>query len=168
MVYSELSYTTAIRRDVDGAIIPAAESNRDYQEFLAWRAAGNTPTPLPTPTLTEAKATKLSALADRRWRAETAGVTVGGLSIPSDEKTQAKLTAAVVASVLDNSYSVNWKLSDGSFILLDHSALIGAAQAARAHVQGCFDREAMLAGEITGAADAAALATIDIEAGWPA
>lgn len=167
-MYSEIANSTSMRRDADGAIIPADENNRDYQEFLAWRAAGNTPTPLPTPTLAEVKAAKLAKLAERRWRAETAGVTVNGLSIPSDAASQSKLTAAVVACVLDNAYSVNWKLADGTFQMLDHATLIAVAQAVRAHVQSCFDREAMLAGEIAAAADAAALAAIDIETGWPA
>lgn len=157
-----------IRRDADSAVVPVDADTADSLAYRDWLAAGNTPAPLPTPTLVALKAAKLAALADRRWRAETAGTIVNGMSLPTDEKTQAKLTAAVVASVLDNAYSVNWKLSDGSFILLDHAALITAAQGVRAHVQGCFDREATLAGEIAAAADAAALAAIDIDAGWPA
>jgi hypothetical protein len=33
----------------DGAIIPLDASNMDYQGFLQWVAAGNTPTPPPVP-----------------------------------------------------------------------------------------------------------------------
>lgn len=29
----------------DGAVIPFCECNRDYQEYLQWLAAGNTPLP---------------------------------------------------------------------------------------------------------------------------
>jgi hypothetical protein len=32
-----------IQRDSDGAWIPFEEDNRDYQMYLAWIAAGNTP-----------------------------------------------------------------------------------------------------------------------------
>ncbi|WP_159728409.1 DUF4376 domain-containing protein [Methylosinus sp. Ce-a6] len=167
MSYSLLAGSDCIRRDADGALIPADPGNRDYRDYLAWVAAGNAPTPVPTATLAALKAAKRAALAERRWRAETAGTIVNGMSMPSDEKTQGKLTAAVVASVLDDAYAVNWKLADGSFALLDHAALIAVAQAVRAHVQSCFDREAQLAAEIDAAADAMALAAIDIESGWP-
>ena len=168
MSYTVLAGSDCIRRDADGAIIPPDRGNRDYEAYLAWLAAGNAPTPLPAPTLAELKAERRAALAERRRRAETAGTRVNGMSMSTDEKTQGKLTAAVVASVLDNAYAVNWKLADGSFALFDHAALIAAAQGVRAHVQNCFDREAQLAAAIDAAVDATALASIDIDAGWSA
>jgi hypothetical protein len=36
---------STIRRVSDGACIPFAEGNTDYQEYLKWVAAGNTPEP---------------------------------------------------------------------------------------------------------------------------
>ena len=39
----------------DGAHIPESESNRDYQEFLAWLDAGNTLDPAETPEETAAR-----------------------------------------------------------------------------------------------------------------
>lgn len=36
-----------IQRLADGAFIPENADNRDYQAFLAWQAAGNTPEPAP-------------------------------------------------------------------------------------------------------------------------
>lgn len=156
-----------VRRDIDGALVPIDADTADSRAYREWAAAGNVPTPLPAPPLAEAKGAKLAALADRRWRAETAGAIVNGMGFPTDEKTQAKLTAAVVASVLDNNFAVTWKLADASFVTLDHAALIAVSQAVRAHVQGSFDREALLATAINAAADVATLDAIDIESGWP-
>ncbi|WP_162150819.1 DUF4376 domain-containing protein [Methylosinus sp. 3S-1] len=119
------------------------------------------------PQLADRKARSLAALAERRRRAETSGVVIGGMGFSTDVESQAKLTAVVVASVLDNEYAVRWKLSDGSFASLDHAALIAAAQGVRAHVQACFDREAALVQDIAAAADLDALAAIDIASGWP-
>jgi hypothetical protein len=34
---------TGIIRTADGAIVPNDEANTDYQEYLEWIAAGNTP-----------------------------------------------------------------------------------------------------------------------------
>ncbi|WP_159730191.1 DUF4376 domain-containing protein [Methylosinus sp. Ce-a6] len=168
MSYSLLAGSDCVRRDADGALIPPDPGNRDYRAFLSWVAVGNAATLPEKPTLAELKAERRAALVERRRRAETAGTRVNGMSMSTDEKTQAKLTAAVVASVLDNAYAVNWKLADGSFALFDHAALIAAAQGVRAHVQNCFDREAQLAAAIDAAVDATALASIDIDAGWPA
>jgi len=41
----QLTRTSAIRRTTDGASIPADSRNIDYQAYLAWVTAGNTPIP---------------------------------------------------------------------------------------------------------------------------
>ena len=38
-----------VLRSMDGAYIPVDPGNADYAAYLAWRAAGNTPDPAPTP-----------------------------------------------------------------------------------------------------------------------
>jgi len=45
----QLTTSDSIIRLSDGAAIPAASDNRDYADFLAWKAKGNTPLPAPAP-----------------------------------------------------------------------------------------------------------------------
>jgi hypothetical protein len=45
----QLTTSTSIKRLSDGAFIPNDPGNRDYREYQAWLAAGNTPEPAPAP-----------------------------------------------------------------------------------------------------------------------
>ena len=47
-MYQLTSGDTIVRLS-DNAFIPAAPGNRDYADFLAWKAEGNTPLPAPAP-----------------------------------------------------------------------------------------------------------------------
>lgn len=63
---------TTVQRLADNVFIPMAEGNRDYQEYLAWLAAGNTPEPyvepVPTPAELLAKLDADNALTQRNLR----------------------------------------------------------------------------------------------------
>lgn len=164
MTYTARPLSDAVVRDSDGMII-GPEMAAEWAEYQAWLALGNTPAP--ANTLAKLKEGALQALADRRWRAETGGISVNGSLVATDERSQAKFVGACLAATLDANYSVQWKIADGGFVTLNRDQIIAIAQAARAHVQACFDREAALVGEIEAAPDEQALAAIDIEAGWP-
>ncbi|KAF0136640.1 MAG: hypothetical protein FD139_699 [Methylocystaceae bacterium] len=164
MTYSARPDTVAVVRDSDGRII-GPEMEAEWAEYQAWAALGNTPAP--ANTLAKLKEAALQALADRRWRAETGGISVNGSTVATDDKSQAKLVGACLAATLDASYSVQWKFADRGFVTLDRDQIIAIAQAVRTHVQACFDREAALAEAIEAAPDEQALATINIEGGWP-
>lgn len=108
------------------------------------------PMPQSTPTFSELKAQKKQEIAAARYKAETAGVTVNGILIDTGRDSQALITGAALAAMLDENYSLNWKTTAG-FIHLSAPEIIAVAQAVRTHVQTCFDRE----GELVALVDAA-------------
>lgn len=97
----------------------------------------------------------------RRDKAIDCGATIAGMPIGTDDKTQTRIVGAAFAAYMNPDYSVDWKMSDGTFVTLTGEQVIAAAQVVRAHVQKCFDREAELL------SDLAQGIPYDIEAGWP-
>lgn len=82
-------------------------------------------------------------IAARRYNEEIRGITCEGSLIDTGRDSQALITGAALAAVIDPAYICNWKSATG-FITLDATQIIGIASAVRAHVQACFDREAEL------------------------
>lgn len=110
----------------------------------------------------DAKAAAKAAIAARRYVAETAGITVNGMAIDTGRDSQALITGARLAGMDDPSYVCNWK-TPGGFVQLDAETVKAIATTVRAHVQACFDREAVLLGMVEdGTYTEAAL-----EEGWP-
>jgi hypothetical protein len=44
-MYKQTKYNDCILRIADNAFIPTDPANTDYQQYLAWLEAGNTPEP---------------------------------------------------------------------------------------------------------------------------
>ena len=59
----QLTQSDTILRLSDGAFIPPDPANTDYQQFLAWKAEGNTPLPAPEPPALPAPLTPAEKLA---------------------------------------------------------------------------------------------------------
>lgn len=102
-------------------------------------------------------------IAARRWLAETAGTTFGGMPIDTDDRSKLLINGAVVEAMLDSTYTLNWKTSVGA-MPLTAAQVISIGRAVRAHVQICFDREDALLGAV---ADGSITADL-LEEGWPA
>lgn len=117
----------------------------------------------PVPTLADAKAGKLADLSALRYARETAGVA----GFRTDRESQALLTGAALAAVLDPNYTVDWK-GEAGWVTLNAQQLVGAAQSVRTHVQACFSNERTHAEAIAVLTTVAAVSAYDLSVGWPA
>ena len=115
----------------------------------------------PLPTFNDLKAQKKSKIAAARYNAETAGVVFNDVLIDTGRDSQALITGAALAAVIDGEYSLNWETVDG-FIHLSAPEIIAVAQAVRAHVQSCFDREGELVAQVDAAQNVEELEAIEI------
>jgi hypothetical protein len=110
----------------------------------------------------DAHASLIAEIATRRWKAETDGITVGGIRVETDDRSKLLINGAAVEAMLDPNYTLRWK-TGGGFIELDAAQIIGIARAVRAHVQVCFDREA----ELLISLNSGMLTPAMLEQGWP-
>ena len=98
----------------------------------------------PSPTLDEAKADAAQQIKDAGYAAEIKGITLQGMTIPTDRESQSMITGAVVGTLLDPTKTTRWQTAttqDGMpiFIELPAPQLQAIGQAVRNHVQRCFD-----------------------------
>lgn len=117
--------------------------------------------------LASAKAARLAALADMRWRATQAFAYDGVDGVPADGALTAVLGVVVADTVAPTGGTITWKLKDGEFRTWSVEDVAAYGIAIRAHVQACFDTEQRLSAAILAAADYDALDAIDLAAGWP-
>lgn len=118
-----------IRRSSDGASIPIAPGNRDYQEYLDWLDKGNTPQPDPFFTLSSVRDRKWGEIKEQRDSRRASGVKVGAYWYHSDDtsriqwlgiKDSARDILAAGGAMSDNIQILGqhlvWKTLSGSFI----------------------------------------------------
>lgn len=121
---------------------------------------------------TEALAATKDTVAAKRFERETAGLTYGGMEVYTDRTTQMKLTGVALRAYQDSTYTVDWKLSDGTFKTLTAAEIVAVASAVADYVQACYARESVL----VAAVDAGTYTVDMLEAqvsstvtdGWPA
>lgn len=101
-------------------------------------------------------------VASRRYQAETAGIDIAGIAIDTGRDSQALITGAALAAMLDHDYACRWKTPAG-FVEMNSEQIINVASAVRAHVQACFDREAWLLQAIEDGTYGGTM----LEDGWP-
>lgn len=107
----------------------------------------------PVPT-TPTEANLISYAAEARWRAETGGFNLAGMSIASDDRSKTMIIGARVKADGNPEFTTRWKGPDGSFATIDAPTIILISDAMLQHVADCFAAEdevitAIKAGEVT-------------------
>ncbi|WP_278439602.1 DUF4376 domain-containing protein [Pseudomonas oryzihabitans] len=110
------------------------------------------------------EATDQAKIAARRYKAQIAGTTLDGMPVDTSTDSQALITGAALAAVLDSNYVCRWKMADGTRVELDAKMIIAVASAVRDHIQACYDREDEL---LTAVADGSFTEAM-LDQGWPA
>jgi hypothetical protein len=86
--------------------------------------------------------------------------------IRTDEKTQIRLSQAMLQVTIDENTVYNWKMSNGSFIELDKTKIIEIYTLVNTHVEKCFDIEKQLTEKINLIDDVAELENLKFEIEW--
>ncbi|CAM5577332.1 hypothetical protein MAUB1S_09713 [Mycolicibacterium aubagnense] len=132
-----------------------------------WTEVGGFVEPPPEPIdPAELKPFLMAYAADKRWRVETSGITVGGEEIRTDEKSQNRVTGAALLALSDPELvTIDWEALPGVWIEVSAATMKSIGIAVGRHVQACFTvlkavQSAIQAGTITSTAE------IDA-ANWP-
>lgn len=110
----------------------------------------------PAPTFAELKLAKRAEIAAARYESEIGGMDFAGLAIAIDRESVSLIIGAVVQTIFDAKYALQWKTPTG-FITLNAEMLQAIETAACQHIQACFDREAEMLKQIEAAASAGEL-----------
>ncbi len=151
----KLTTGTSIIRTSDGAAIPADPANMDYQQYLAWLAAGNTPDP--AQTIDEVRAAKVSAIKAMRDSLEqTGGFTYLGKILDSDSVSVERLNVAVEAAqatlAAGQTFSLDWTCQDNSVLTMTAAQIVGAPVALAQSKEALYARARDLEAQVDSAA----------------
>lgn len=127
---------------------------------------------LHAPSLEQIKDRQLATINAARDRREEAGFPYRGKVLDSTPRSVQRITAAALAAqailASGKSYSVDWTCADNSTLTLDAAGIIGMPVALAQHAAALHDHARSLKAAVDAADSEAALAAIDIQAGWPA
>lgn len=138
----------------DAGFVAATKSTKVGMAYTdgAFRPAPEPEMPAPS------KAELVAYAADRRWRLEVGGITVGDVPVATDDRSKLMITGARVAAMVDPNWSTVWHGADGQTYAVDAAAMLAISDAVQAHVNTGFAtfaavKAAIEAGEITTAAE---------------
>jgi hypothetical protein len=150
----------------DGAYIPEAPGNRDYEAVLEWIAAGNEPLAPAEASIDAKRAAALARVNDIREVKIVLGVPYAGHVYDSDQRSRDNLSATVaaVAAGVPLPDGFSWRTADNVDVPMSPAELVGLAGTMLGYVNMCYARSWALKGELAAAEDPS---TVDIESGWP-
>lgn len=152
----------------DGAFIPSDPSNTDYQAYLAWVAAGNTPTPV---LLSAAQQQQIAALSAACQACIFAGFTSNALgaahTYPAKSLDQQNLSASVLASLMPGT-PANWTTpfwcadTNGNWAYVEHTAaqIQQVGQDGKTAILACLEKNNSLAVQVMAATTVAQVQAI--------
>ena len=119
------------------------------------------------PTPIDPRAALKTAVTAKRWAVETGGITLpNGMQVSTGTADQNRIASVVATAELCGVKSVEFKATSG-WATLTIKELRGVSAAIALHVQACFAAERTHHEAIDAASDTA-LASYDVDAGWPA
>ena len=126
----------------------------------------------PAVTLAIDRTTLRQSVAEARDRHEWAGCATPLGRMDTDPDSQRKIngsvTMALIAQSFGQPFTVDWTMEDNATIAHGAPEMIAAGVAVGQYVADCHAHALALKDLIDAATDMAALAAIDVEAGWPA
>lgn len=164
-MYKLIANSNNVLRMSDGASIPDDPGNRDYIEYLAWIAQGNTPLPADVPSLAGRQtATWEKIKAERDRRVQSGGYQVGGHWFNSDTFSRTQQLGLVIMGA-NLPAGIQWKTLDNGFVTMTPTLASQIFQAAAASDMALFaaaivHQTAMMASQTP--------ETYDYSSGWPA
>ncbi len=112
----------------------------------SWPKGSPDPRPFALPAPTAALLKQYAA--SIRYQLETAGITVNNMKIATDRPSRSMLSETLVTAQTVETFSTQWKCSDGSFLTVDKAQLQEIATQVTAHVSRCFAAEGKTAADI--------------------
>lgn len=120
----------------------------------------------PEETCTRMRNRLLERVAEKRYALETGGLTMGGVTVSTDDRSKALLMGARIQAVADPAATFRWKGNNG-WSTLTAAQVVAISDAVAAYVQALFVAESAHAPAIAALVDEDALRAYDVGLGWP-
>ncbi len=123
--------------------------------------------PIAPQTLATLQSARKSAAQEAFAARIALGMPWGDAAVQIDDASQGRISAAVLMAQYGLPDGFTWRMADNSAVAMDATSLLAMARAAGAYVTALRMRYWQIVDAIAAAADAEAIAAVDVDAGWP-